>query len=100
MSRTFSPTAELNYNKHYIGFTVDGRSVNFAICKPQKNGMRLEIKLPQTEKTDQNISDSDIDILDYDKRWGSYRLKLTGNEIQNKSEVLTTLLRQAYELRI
>ncbi len=100
MSRSFSPSTELNYNKHYIGFTVEGRSLNFAVCKPQKNGMRLEIKLPQTEEIDQKISDSDIDILDYDKRWGSYRLKLTDNDVENKSEVLTSLLNQAFELRV
>ena len=100
MSRSFSPSAKLNYNKHYIGFMVEGRSLNFAICRPQKNGMRLEIRLPQTADIDQKISESDMDILDYDKRWGSYRLKLTDKEIESKSEVLTSLLKQAYELRI
>lgn len=100
MSRSFSPTTELNYNKHYIGFTVEGRTLNFAVCRPQKNGMRLEIKLPQTDETDQKISDSDIEILDYDKRWGSYRLKLTDKDVENKSEVLTSLLKQAYLLRV
>lgn len=100
LSRSFSPSAELNYNKHYIGFSVDGRSVNFAICKPQKNGMRLEIKLPQTEDLDQEISDSEIEVLEYDKRWGSYRLKLTDKDFDSQSEVLKSLLRQAYELRL
>ena len=100
MSRSFSPTSQLNYNKHYIGFIIDGRSLNFAVSKPQKNGIRLEIKLPQTEEIDQKISDSDIDILDYEKRWGSYRLKLTDKDVENKSEVLTSLLKEAYELRV
>ena len=100
LSRSFSPFAELNYNKHYIGFSVDGRSVNFAICKPQKNGMRLEVKLPQTEELDQEISDSEIEVLEYDKRWGSYRLKLNDKDFESQSEVLKALLQQAYELRL
>lgn len=100
MSKTFSPSVDLNYNKPYIGFTVDGRSLNFAVCKPQKNGMRLEIKLPQTEEIDQRLASSDVNILDYDKRWGLYRLKLTDKDIDSESGVLTTLLKEAYELRI
>jgi predicted transport protein len=99
MAKTFSPAAELNYNKHYIGFTVDGKSINFAVCRPQKSGMRLEIRLPQTDEIDMQISESDIDILDYDKRWGSYRLKLTDQDVDKKANVLTDLLKQAYELR-
>ncbi|MBK8815163.1 MAG: hypothetical protein IPN42_06465 [Methylococcaceae bacterium] len=96
---TFSPSAELNYNKHYIGFTIEGRSFNFAICKPQKNAMRLTIKLPQSDETDRLISESDIDILDYDKRWGAYKLKLSNAEIESKKEILTNLLKQSFELR-
>jgi hypothetical protein len=61
--------------------------------------MRLEIKLPQTEETDQFIADSDIDILDYDKRWGAYRFKLAERDIKEKETVLTSLLKQAFELR-
>ena len=61
--------------------------------------MRLEIRLPQTEETEEVISNSELDVLDYDKRWGSYRLKLTENDISEKQETLGSLLKQAYELR-
>lgn len=99
MTKSFAPSAMLNYNKYHIGFLINGRPLNFALCKPQKNGMRLEIKLPQTEETDQFIADSDIDILDYDKRWGAYRFKLAERDIKEKETVLTSLLKQAFELR-
>ena len=99
MAKSFVPTAELNYNKHYIGFNVDGKPLNFAVCRPQKNGMRLDIKIPQDEEIDQLMADSDIDVLEYEKRWGAYRLKLTEKEIKTKEEVLIRLLKQAYELR-
>lgn len=98
-AKSFASTAELSYNKHYIGFWVDGRACNFAICRPQKSGMRLEIHLPQTEEVDNVIVGSELDFLDYDKRWGSYRLKLTDKDISAKENVIIDLLKRAYELR-
>lgn len=99
MTKTFAASAELNYNKHYIGFTIDGRAFNFAVCRPQKSGMRLDIKIPQDEAIDQLMADSDIDVLEYEKRWGSYRLKLTETDIKSKEDVLADLLKKAFDLR-
>lgn len=99
MAKTINSTAELNYNKHYIGFSVDGRSLNFAICKPRKSALNLEIKIPRTDELDQTIEDSNIDVLDYDKRWSAYRLKLSEKDVTQHSELITSLLQQAYENR-
>lgn len=99
MARAFSPTAELNYNKHYIGFTIDGRSMNFAICKPRRSALNLEVKIPRSDELDQAIEESNIDVLDYDKRWSAYRLKLTEKDITQHSELITSLLQQAFENR-
>lgn len=100
ITKKFSDSTALNYNKHYIGFTVNGRSLNFAVCRPQKTSIRLEIKLPQSEETDKLISDAGIEILNFDKRWGSYRLNLVDQDIQDKQDVLLNLLKSAYELRV
>lgn len=99
MAKEFEPKAELSYNKHYIGFWVEGRPFNFAIMRPQRNGMRLEISLPQSQDTDAFIGESDLDVLDYDKRWGKYRIKLANDTITSKKDVLKKLLRSAYETR-
>jgi len=99
MTRSFASSAELNYNKHYIGFTIEGRPLNFAVCRPQRNGMRLDIKIPQEEEIDQLMADSDIDVLEYEKRWGAYRLKLTEKDINSKEEVLVRLLLEAFSRR-
>jgi predicted transport protein len=99
ISKTFLPSVEFSYNKYYIGLWVDGRACNFAVCRPQKSALRLEIRLPQTEETEEIISSSELDVLDYDKRWRSYRLKLTEKDITEKEETLSSLLKQAYELR-
>ena len=41
LAKTFAPTAELTYNKYYIGFTIDGRPLNFAIQRPKKSFLLL-----------------------------------------------------------
>lgn len=99
IAHEFEPKAELSYNKHYIGFWVESRPFNFAIMRPQKNGMRLEINLPKDEEIDEIITAADLDILDYDKRWGKYRIKLTASSIQAKRDVLASLLEKAYQAR-
>lgn len=99
ISKSFLPTVQCSYNKYYIGFWVDGRACNFAVCRPQKNALRLEIRLPRTEETEDIISGSELDVFDYDKRWGSYRFKLSEKDILGKEETLRSLLKQAYKLR-
>jgi len=95
----FAPNAELSYNKYYIGFWIDGRAYNFAIMRPQKSGLRLEIRLPKEDETDNIINSAELDMLDYDTRWRSYRIKLNEESIVNKNGFLLTLLNNAYESR-
>ena len=40
-----------------------------------------------------------LDTLEYDKRWGFYRLRLTMNDIKTKSEILEQLSKLAYARR-
>lgn len=99
ITKSFLAAVEFSYNKYYIGFWVDGRACNFAVCRPQKGALRLEIRLPQTEEMEEIIASSELDVLDYDKRWGSYRLKLSEKDFLGKEKTLNALLKQAYELR-
>jgi hypothetical protein len=92
--------AQLSYNKHYIGLKVDGRAFNFAILRPQKNGIRLEIRIEKNNEIDTLILDSNLEMLDYDNKWKRYRLKLTTIDVSNQKEILQNLLTQAYESKI
>ena len=98
-ARTFAPSAQLNYNKHYIGFGIDGKSLNFAILRPRRTTLNVDIKLPQTDELDKSISDSNLDFLDYDKRWGAYRLKLSKKDMEDQKQLLTDLFKAAFEQR-
>lgn len=92
---SFKEGYELKYNKFYIGLAKDGQPNNFAIFRPKKNYMRLELKLPKSEDVDQLIEENELDEMGYDNRWGAYRIRLTKGEISKKREVIKTLLEKA-----
>ena len=92
---SFRPGYELKYNKFYIGIAKDGQANNFAVFKPKKNYMRLELKLPKTAEVDQLIDAEELDEMDFDKRSGLYRIRINKGEIEKKKEVLITLLEKA-----
>ncbi len=99
IANEFISPIEQSYNKQYIGFWVDGKPLNFATCRPQKNALRLAIHLPQSKEYDELISSSSLDTLDYDKQRGSYRFRLIGKDIEDNAKIIKTLLQDAYELR-
>ena len=87
---------ELGYNKHYIGFRVDGRPRNFAIMKPQKRGMRFEVKIARDLEVDGIIDAAELDFMDYDKRSGAYKIKLSEEDLNKKKDEISRLLKRAY----
>jgi hypothetical protein len=92
---SFKPGYELKYNKFYIGLAKDGQPNNFAIFRPKKSNMRLELKLPKTEEVDLIMESNDLDEMGYDNRWGAYRIRLSKGEISKKEEVIKDLLIKA-----
>lgn len=100
MCKAFLPAdSQLNYNRHYIGFWLEGRACNFTTLRAQKSVLRLDIKLPKSDENQELIDAAELDCLDYDPRWGNYRIRVTAKELQSKKEAVCTLLRMAYELR-
>jgi predicted transport protein len=94
------PSLELKYNKFYIGLSKkDGQPYNFVTFRPKKNQLNFELKLPQSDYLDDKIEEAGLETLEYSKRWGLYRLRLTPEDIKTKSEVLKKLIEAAYERR-
>jgi len=56
--KVFAPEVELNYTKFYIGLTKDGRPNNFAVFRPKRSFLRIEIRLEKTEEIDKQIEGS------------------------------------------
>ena len=92
---SFKSGFTLKYNKFYIGLAKNGQANNFAICRPKKNFIRLELKLPKSTEIDEIIENSEIEEMGYDNRWGNYRLRLSKGDIKKHSEVLKNLLIKA-----
>jgi hypothetical protein len=85
----------LNYNKHYIGMMSSGVAKNFVICRPRRAHLIVEFKLPQDEARKDEHEALGFDVLPYDKRWGNYRLRLTAEDFDQRSEALSKLAAEA-----
>lgn len=97
MIQELAKGVELKYNKFYIGIAENGQPNNFIIFRPRKNDLNVEIKLPFTEELQKEINDVGLDDMGYDKRWGSYRLRLSKDDLQQKKIILKELMKRAYE---
>lgn len=97
--RSLDPTLGLKYNKFYIGVEKDGQPYNFVTFRPKKSQLTFELKLPQADDLDTKIDDAGLETLEYNKRWGLYRLRLTQEDIKTKENVLKDLSKLAYDRR-
>ena len=92
----FAQGLELKFNKFYIGLATNGIPNNFLIFRPQKSALRLEVRLPPSSETEAMLETAGLDVMDYDKRWGRYRLRLNKGEVAKFTEVLSALSQQAF----
>ena len=90
------PNLELKYNKFYIGLAKEGKPFNFVIFRPKKNFLRLEPRLDRSEQTQEKLEAAGLDVMDYDDRWGRYRIRLTKGDVTKHTEILSKLLAEAH----
>jgi hypothetical protein len=95
----FTAELELSYNRHYIGFRVDGKACNFAVCRPRKNAMVLAISLPKSDEVDSMLAESDIDLLEYNSRDQRYRFRIGEGDPAKHAVTLKELLKRSYDRR-
>ncbi|WP_082988536.1 hypothetical protein [Bordetella bronchialis] len=94
--RTFDPTLSLKYNKFYIGLAdQNGISDNFAVLKPKKDWLRLELRLPQDESIESKIEAAGLDVLEYSSRERRYKLRLTKVQLEKNEGFILDLLKVA-----
>lgn len=97
ITKTFDGELELKYNKFYIGLAKHGQPNNFVIFRPQKNSLRIEPRLKREDEMEEKLEAAGLDVMDYDKKWGRYRIRLSKGDVKKHSEFLTNLMRSAYE---
>ena len=89
------PGYELKYNKFYIGLAQNGRADNFIIFKAKRNFTRMEIRLEKDEDLENQIENAGIDLMDYDKRDGRYRIKITPSDLKKHRDFIKDLVRKS-----
>ncbi len=94
--RTLDPNLELKYNKFYIGLAKESQPNNFVQFRPQKNAIRIEPRIPKTDLIEQRIEAAGLDVMDYETRWGRYRIRLGKGDIKKHEDVLRELFDAAY----
>jgi len=95
--KAFDSEVEFKYNKFYIGLAKNGQPNNFVVFRPQKNSLRLEPRLKREDEMEEKLEAAGLDVMDYDKKWSRYRIRLSKGDVKKHSEFLTNLLRSAYE---
>lgn len=91
-----APGHELKYNKFYIGLAKDSQPDNFVVFRPRKTNLNMEIKLEQSIETDKLIEEAGLDLMDYDNKWGRYRIRISKQDLTKNRE----LIKKLFELSI
>lgn len=90
-----TPGMALKYNKHYVGLTRDGIVDNFLAFRPRRENAIVDFRIPRGDEITALIDDSGVDSLEYDKRYGQYRLRLTTKDVAAHRDLLLELVRRA-----
>jgi predicted transport protein len=94
--RALDPDLELKYNKFYIGLAKGGQPNNFVIFRPKKDWLRLEVRLDRSDEMQAQLDNSGLDVMDYDSRWGRYRIRLAKSDTTKHKDFLVALMTNAY----
>lgn len=95
MVNQISPDHQLSYKKFYIGLSKNNRPNNFAVFRPQRDYINLDMRIAESEDIQKKIDDRKI--IDIGFRGGWYRIKLNKEVIQKNSDFIKELLTIAHE---
>jgi hypothetical protein len=99
MIHTFDPDVDLKYNRHYIGLAENGQPNNYIVFRPKKKHVGVNIRLKRTEDIDEELDRSGLDLLEYDKKWNRYRLRVVKDDLTQHRDLLTRLMQRSYDVR-
>lgn len=97
LAKQYDQSLELKYNKFYIGLAKNGQPSNFIIVRPKKGFIRFEPRLKNSTETTERLENAGLDVMDYDTRWGRYRIRLKPGEIEKNRAILAEVVKEAYE---
>lgn len=94
--KTHDNRLELKYNKFYIGLAKNGIPHNFVVFRPKKGFIRFEPRLKNMTETQEHLELSGLDVMDYDSRWGRYRIRLQPGDVEKNKQILAEVIDAAY----
>lgn len=96
IAREHDKALELKYNKFYIGLAKAGQPSNFVIFRPKKEFLRFEPRQKSTPEDQGLLESAGLDVMDYEKRWGRYRIRLQPGDVDKYRKVLSEVVSRAY----
>ena len=90
------------YNKPYVGLATNGIARNFLTFRPRRAFVLTNFKIEQEEELTTRLDETGLDIVSYDTKWGNYRIRVRGNDIENHRDVFKELIgkaRDAFQAR-
>ena len=97
MTKANDSSLELKYNKFYIGLARNGQADNFIVFRPRKGFVCIEPRLSRSDEIQQRLDDAGLDVMDYGQKWGRYRIRLTTTDIEDKKDVISQLIKEAFD---
>lgn len=94
--RELDPSLSLKYNKFYIGLARNDQPDNFVIFRPKKDWLRFEPRLERSDEIHAKLEEAGFDVMEYDSRWGRYRIRLTKADLTKGEPLVRQLLSLAY----
>lgn len=94
--RIHDKSLELKYNKFYIGLAKDGHPSNFVTFRPKKGFLRFEPRLKSTSETQEFLESAGLDVMDYDSRWGRYRIRLQPGDVEKNRKTLSEVIDRTF----
>ena len=99
MVHTFAPGYELSYKKRYIGLAKNGQADNFVVFRPQRTAIRFEPKLPKVDETTKRFEDAGLEVLEYNRHFGYYKIRLSPEDVDRHAGLLVDVMKEAYGAR-
>lgn len=96
LARIHDKALELKFNKFYIGLAKEGQTCNFIIFRPKKGFLRFEPRLKSTTETQEFLASAELNVMDYDSRWGRYRIRLQPGDVEKSKTILAEVIARAF----
>jgi hypothetical protein len=95
--KEIDPEIEISYKVSYVGISRNGKVDNYILCRPRKNHIGFNFKIPKSEENDALIEGLGFSIVDYKRRYGRYVIILKTEDLTNKSSEIKKIIQMAKE---